>query len=117
MTTRPRRSLRPWGLLAIETHLVGSATQLALVALMLLGEVSTASAYRTAADLPDFAGTERVRWEGDEIPFALDIAGAPGVPLADVERVVIDALSAWNEVESSSVRFTYLGVTSSPPSP
>lgn len=55
----------------------------------------TAAAYRTAADQPEFAGTERVRWLSDEIPYFVHISDFPGYDYALVDNRVRAGAERW----------------------
>ena len=53
-----------------------------------------------------------VRWLESEIPVFLDVRGVPNIPLEDVERAVLNALTTWNAVPCSDLSFRYVGLVS-----
>src|SRR5262245_6961183 len=85
-----------------------------------LGAITTwspaAHAFRTGSDLPELAGTERVRWKKDFIGYQLYDAGAPGLPFDLVEEEVQAVLSSW-KVDCGGPSFAYYGATSAPALP
>ena len=54
-----------------------------------------ARAYRTAADQPQFAGTERVRWPEGAISFEIHQQLPPGLTREEVDAVAARALGTW----------------------
>jgi hypothetical protein len=86
-----------------------------LALVMTLAGSLTAHAYRTAGDLEDFAGTERVGWPAGVTSFTLvdDVPGAVGGSDVNAE-LVRRALRAWGEVGCSSAVASLEGSTSSP---
>lgn len=82
-----------------------------------LGWCATAHAYRTAGDLEDFAGTERVAWPSGVTSFVLvdGIPGAIGGTEVNAE-LARRALSAWEDVSCTSVIASLKGTSSFPAS-
>jgi hypothetical protein len=76
-----------------------------------------ASAYRTAADLPEYDGSVDARWATPRIPIELHADGVPGLVLGSVEDTVLEALSTWNGAVCSDLQFEYRGVTFSDAEP
>ena len=74
-----------------------------------------ARAYRTAGELPEFAGTDRVRWDRDIVPVVMHLDGAPGVSLASAEREVLLALGRWSAPTCTDLGFRYDGAASAAP--
>ncbi len=70
----------------------------------------SALAYRTAGDLPDFDGTERVRWAGDRIHYRL-FAGTGSYGQEAVETTMQEALDEWGAQECGQISFDYGGIT------
>ena len=54
-----------------------------------------ARAYRTAADQPQFAGTERVRWPEGAISFQIHQQLPPGLTREEVDTIAARALGTW----------------------
>lgn len=54
-----------------------------------------ALAYRTSGDLPEFSGTERVRWVDAAIPYAVHATDVPGYDYASVEAAVRTGVEGW----------------------
>lgn len=83
------------------------------LALGILSFGNVAWGYRTAGDLPEFEGTEKVRWPAGVASFVLvdDLpAGVGGVETnADLVRA---ALRAWTGVECTSFQAGLAGLTS-----
>jgi len=82
------------------------------VGLLALGP--NAHAYRTAGDLEDFKGTERVAWHSGVTSFVLvdKIPGVVGGVDASL-HLAKQALSAWQDVSCTSVIASLKGTTSS----
>jgi len=74
--------------------------------------VSSSFAYRTAGDLSEFSGTEKVRWGADALGFVLvdDFPSQLGGVDEQGELVRV-ALRSWNSVSCSSLFAGYDGVT------
>src|SRR5687767_14383524 len=87
-----------------------------LCTLAIATAAGNALAYRTAADLPDFTGSERVSWTRGVVAYHLHSDGAPGLRFDDVERITTEAFGIWNAT-CSGLRFDYRGVTRAPASP
>lgn len=78
-----------------------------------LGWCSTAHAYRTAGDLEDFEGTERVAWPSGVTSFVL-VDRIPGV-VGGVDaslHLARQALRVWEDVACTSVIASLKGTTS-----
>jgi len=80
----------------------------------LLGNTSPAAAYRTATDLPDFAGTSKVRWASDTVEYVLNEHMPSSMSLDEFGSTVRQALEAWTEPGCSTLRFRSAGATSAP---
>lgn len=76
-----------------------------------LGLPRAAHAYRTAADLPEFADSSIVRW--NELPIELELVNAPdGLAVTDVLAAVVDAAAAWETPACSNLSFGVTTATS-----
>lgn len=64
-----------------------------------------AFAYRTAADLPEFAGTSRVRWAPGTIQYNMASWLPPGLDRAAVEQAVAGGFAAWSAPECAALEF------------
>jgi hypothetical protein len=82
------------------------------VALAVAGLALPAHAYRTAADLPDFDGTPKVRWPSDTVEYVLNAEVPGGMSIDSVASTVQQALSAWTEPNCSVLKFRSAGTTS-----
>ncbi len=102
-----RRWLRCKRLTKLGSVLLGVALGAALVTW-----AERASAYRTAASDPKFAGTERVRWATDEIRFRLHTDLPPELDLCALELAVVDSLAKWSRPTCSRLEFVYEANTS-----
>lgn len=76
-----------------------------LAGLLCLGTASSAHAYRTAADLPDFPPRAVVRWKDDTIQLELYRGGAPGFSFEATQATVERALRTWSSPACSAVVF------------
>lgn len=74
-----------------------------------------ASAYRTAAELADFAGAERVVWATPQIDYWVH-PSAEGPGLEDVQSALRSASAAWS-VSCSEIRISAAGSTTVAPTP
>ena len=77
----------------------------------MLSAASPAHAYRTAGDLPEFNGTERVRWADSTVRFERHVDVPTGLSGARVDDVLLDAFRVWAQVDCSNVQFDNHGVT------
>jgi hypothetical protein len=78
----------------------------------LTGFSSTAAAYRTAGELPDFEGTEKVAWASSDVGFVLneDIpSGLGGIEISS--GVVRSAIETWNAPTCTSVWSNLKGIS------
>jgi hypothetical protein len=82
---------------------------------VLLCGTTTASAYRSAADLPEFADDARIRWESSTIEVVLSERVPSGLLFADVERALFDAMVAWDSQAGTDLDFVYAGRTNAGP--
>jgi hypothetical protein len=96
----------------------GPAPTLAL-ALALAGALAPrpALAYRTAADFPEFAGTDRVRWATPVIPYERSTRTPSTLSSTAVADTVLRAFSTWSAPSCSAVLFDNSGVTAAPATP
>jgi len=76
---------------------------------LLVGE--TARAYRTGRDLPELAGSRRVRFAADEIRFQLLDDTPAGMNPLDVASAVESASGAWMAASCTALRFVFDGTT------
>ncbi len=87
-----------------------------LTAVLAVGSVllvsARAEAFRTGANSPDLKGTPRVRWNADTISFQVFNAAPPGLELADVTDVLLEAVRTWGKPACSAVHFDMQGITS-----
>jgi hypothetical protein len=80
--------------------------------------VSTAaSAYRTGADLPELAGTDRVRFAANEIHFSLFPSLPAGLDALDVMNAVSEASHAWTAPACTALTLSFDGTTSNQAQP
>jgi hypothetical protein len=70
-----------------------------------------AAAYRTAGDLAEFAGTERVRWAWGDIGYRIYKTLPDVVALTDLEVAVQGAFGHWSSLECGGPVFEYRGAT------
>jgi hypothetical protein len=70
-----------------------------------------ALAYRTAHDLPALAGTERVRFEQNDIRFAVFDQVPSGLDPFQVSSAIVEASQTWMAPSCSALRFVYDGTT------
>jgi uncharacterized protein (TIGR03382 family) len=95
---------------------IGPGLALAALALCLLTP-TTALAFRTAADLPEFPDDAVVRWETSSPIVHLHGAVPAGMSIVEVETVLDRALTRWAEPPCSGVRPMLAGIASDPPTP
>src|SRR4051794_18228542 len=88
--------------------------RLALVGLALAAVLrpSSAHAFRTAADQPDFAGTPRVRWAQNLVNYEINDERPPGLTAVEIETVAARALSTWSTPWCSALSFGFSATTS-----
>jgi hypothetical protein len=86
---------------------------LALVTL----SASDVQAYRTAADMPEFAGSERITWSEGPISYQIYDRLPSGVDLAALEASAADAFAVWDRLHCGGVPFEYDGAASAPARP
>lgn len=89
-----------------------SSFMLSLVVVYSFVAAPRASAYRTLADTPEFAG-EPVRWRSPAIEMDVATQDLAGLSRADVDRAVRAAFETWNEVPCSGVTIALGGFTDS----
>jgi MYXO-CTERM domain-containing protein len=70
-----------------------------------------AQAYRTAGELPEFAGTEKVRWASDSVEYVLNTEMPGGMTLDEAAATVHRALSSWMDPTCSVLSFRSAGAT------
>jgi hypothetical protein len=58
--------------------------------------VHPAAAFRSNADLPDFTGTARVRWNRPVVLFRVADAASPPASVSNTRNDFTDALAAWS---------------------
>ncbi len=80
-------------------------------ALVATGTSSSALAFRTAADLEEFEGVERVAWDIDEVAVQLSLTGPQPFEFDELEDTVRTAAEVWSEPSCGSLRFVYTGLT------
>jgi hypothetical protein len=85
--------------------------------LVLSAVAPAAHAYRTAADLEAFSGTERVRWSASQIRIVRGLGAPPGITDAQARAAFERALSAWSEPSCSGFSFVDDGVALGPAAP
>jgi hypothetical protein len=68
---------------------------------VVLGVAGTAGAYRTAGDLPEYAGTERVRWRSNVVRYQLQSDVPANLTPEDVLTALETAFGAWSAPECS----------------
>ncbi len=71
----------------------------------------SAVAYRTAADLPDFTGTERVRWPVDTIHYETAAWLPSGLDPASVQQAVAAGFTPWATLACPTITFIDDGTT------
>jgi len=91
------------------------ATQLFVLLAVALAPSRAARAYRTAADLPELAGTERVRWVNEGVSVSLYGLPPAGLQRIDVEAALRACADRWSAVACSALDISYSGATSVPP--
>src|SRR5262245_24161575 len=100
---------------------LGAALRLAAVSASLCAAVllvaPSASAYRSAGQLPEFRGPTRVRWSSDPIAYRLYDRLPEGLNPVGVEQVARQAFSTWATPSCSGVAFYSQGLTSQPAAP
>jgi MYXO-CTERM domain-containing protein len=84
------------------------------VALAVVGFALPAYAYRTAADLAEFDGTEKVRWAEDRVEYVVNAELPRGLLLDDFVSTVQRAFDTWSKPECSLLSFRSAGVTLTP---
>ena len=125
----PAHAVRELRLLLAETisvtlrrPLIGGARRTCVLTFgaVLLGCLcpSIAAAYRTTASAVDaLSGEERVAWPSGQLEYLIHDETPPGVNLSLASDASFKALSRWNNVDCSSFRFVYGGVTPAPARP
>lgn len=88
-----------------------------VVALAVLARPTTARAFRTLAERPDFAGTAHVVWTPAEITFSIERDGAPGVSLASLIEISEASFRTWTELECVDLAISYDASASGPAAP
>jgi hypothetical protein len=78
---------------------------------------SPAHAYRTAADLDQFSGSERVAWASETIPYEIFVNLPPGVDTATFEGEVEAAFGSWQHLFCGGPSFEYRGTTGAAAAP
>jgi hypothetical protein len=71
-----------------------------------------AFAFRSGRDVAALAGTDRVRFASDTIPFSLSPTLPPGLDLAATQRAIADAAATWSGPQCSGLQFFLDGVGS-----
>jgi hypothetical protein len=86
----------------------------ALLMAAVLHLAATASAFRTATDLHEFEGTDRVRWSGTGVIF--DVSGPlpAGMNPFDFSREAVRALGVWSRPECSGFSATFGELAAAP---
>jgi hypothetical protein len=74
----------------------------------------SASAYRTAADSPEFEGAQKVRWAKDAVEYVLNTDVPVGVTYDDFAAAAHRAFEEWMQPNCSVLRFRSAGATSTP---
>jgi hypothetical protein len=86
-------------------------------ALGILCFVESAHAFRTAADVPEQAGTARVIWPGQRITYEISLDPPGPVPVQVLQEALASATATWQRVACADVAFESLGTTLSPAAP
>lgn len=73
--------------------------------------VTSAAAYRTAGDLPEFEGTETVRWADGTVRYWIHDDLPSGVIFDDVVEGLHDAFTSWSEPICSQASFIQSGLS------
>lgn len=76
------------------------------------GSVRQALAFRTAADLDEFEGSERVAWDVDEVAVQLSSTGPEPFEFDKIEDTIRSAADVWSEPSCGALQFVYSGLTS-----
>jgi hypothetical protein len=76
-----------------------------------------AAAFRTAGELPDFAGTERVRWQAELIEFLMHSDVPQDLWPGDVTFAVENAAGTWRETQCAVPGVTAAKSTTLPAAP
>ena len=86
----------------------------ALGALLIAGMAtpSPARAYRTAADLPEFDGSDRVVWRHPAVLIELHDFEVDGIDREAAVAAIEAAIAVWNDVECADVSVSYEGASS-----
>lgn len=94
-----------------SAHRLRAVTLLSALGLVLTATRET-HAFRTGSDLPDLAGTERVRWASRALSFSLYEESPRGLELAEVEIALTSALSVWRALDCAAPQLSYGGSSS-----
>ncbi len=88
-----------------------------LALLAVLFSSNSAFAFRTAGDLPEFEGTEKVRW--DNPIFRYEIYGDVPVGIVEGEAIseMVAGFKTWQDVSCSELSFSMEGASLSPAAP
>src|SRR5688572_31708980 len=89
----------------------------AMLALATLSYAGPTAAYRTAAELPDFAGTPQVRWTTDFMEYTLNRDLPAGVSYERFASDVESALGTWMKPGCSIFTFRSGGTVITPAKP
>ena len=93
----------------LSAHLMKRCWALGGLLLLTISAVE-AQAFRTAADLPEFEGTERVRWADAIVRYEVSRSMLGSLNAHDVANVAFDALEKWAGPECSGLHPAYFGV-------
>jgi hypothetical protein len=108
------RSLPNWNRVVISGRCptVTSRTTAALCGVALFCWSGLASAYRTAGDLSEFAGTARVRFRSSTIEYVLNESMPSGMSASEVQETLSSAFSSWGQSMCGVPQFHDAGITS-----
>ncbi len=76
--------------------------------------VTPAFGYRTAGELPEFEGTERVKWTADAVHFEMfeDLPGE--IPGSTAATIITESFAVWNETNCDQAFLEYTGTSDEP---
>jgi hypothetical protein len=79
-----------------------------LAAILVAG---SSHAFRTAGQLPEMAGTERVRWRSDVISYEISSSSVSPIPQDEFVTTVVVAFATWEHTSCTDLRFDHAGST------
>lgn len=75
---------------------------------------SGALAYRTAGELPDFEGSERVAWAGGEVSYRLNADGLDTIAFSRLEMAASRSFARWTSQSCADLDVRYAGSAGTP---